>query len=233
MQPRVGRRGSVTVACLALLACGGDPSIEGEDGEVKGGVETCERPEVGYLSMSDGACTATLVSPSTILTASHCYDYESGDRSGEFTVTTCDGASVSRWVDRVTSLPYTILPPFGNADLAIAHLTEPMPAEVRPADIAKDYPNLFEDMTIFGYGCNDWDENGAGVKRKASLTWGAPHWVSCPGDSGGPVFDSEGRIALVTSWGAPSRWVPVDDAYADPVGHRAELLAIIAEIVVH
>jgi hypothetical protein len=223
--------GVISVIVAALSACVGPGPTESDTAEIRGGELTCARPEVGKLRDAAGFCTATLVSPTTVLTAAHCYDYESGPAVGTFRMELCDGTVVEPATDWALTLPFSVGMPFGHADAAVVRLTSPVShADIAPAPIATVGRYLGEEMTIYGYGCGDWEGGGSGQKRRQTLRWGLPHWQTCEGDSGGPIFDSLGDISLLTSWGAPSEWVPVDDAYADAVRHRDALLGLVAAL---
>lgn len=221
---------AVVVLSFTLDACVGQEPDESQDPALRFGDVTCAHPEVGKLRVDGGFCTATLVSPTTVLTAAHCYDFESGAAPGTFTIARCDGTQSVHQTDWEISIPYSVAPPFGHADIAITRLTTPAPDDIVPASIATFDPYLTEDMTAFGFGCADWDDGGSGAKRTRTFQWGWPHWMSCEGDSGGPIFDSFDELSRLTSWGAPSEWVPLEDAYADPVRHRTEILAAIAAL---
>ncbi len=86
-----------------LAACGGVELEDGNESEsaeparetaspLVGGTATNARPEIGTL----GFCTATLVDPRYIVTASHCFGYTTGPRNDTFTIRSTTGAWLAR-----------------------------------------------------------------------------------------------------------------------------------------
>lgn len=203
------------------------------------GTLTNARPEVGTLD--NGSCTATLIAPRWIVTASHCTGhitmfYPSGvTRDRVFSIDPADGSTRRNFpIERVYSLGF----PIGSRDIMLMRLATAVPETLaRPAQVATRAPANGSAITVFGYGCNSIDPTRAGRKQVSSgvLTIdGRGAFTSqntiCPGDSGGPVFAGDGgassRLFAVNSQlvGAPPAQT---DVYADVVTRRSEVFAVI------
>src|SRR6476659_9684572 len=81
---REGRRGSgctvVGLHCLAALGCGEASNVDQVTSPLILGTETSALPAVGYGVFPSGGpsaikCTATLISPTTFVTAAHCINF--------------------------------------------------------------------------------------------------------------------------------------------------------------
>ena len=171
----------------ALVACGGaevedevestEPTEEASSPLV-GGTFTNVRPEIGTL----GFCTATLVDPRYIVTASHCLGYTTGPRNDTFTIRSTTGAHLGSFtVDQSYALGASL----GAADVAFARLTTAVPRTMAtPATFARA-PSAHERVSVFGYGCTSRPGGGGGFKQFVDYSFGDTT-VNCPGDSGGP-----------------------------------------------
>lgn len=229
--------GVVATIAGALLACA--PAVDAErEAEssapvVRGLDAPYEHVEVGRFA----DCTGTLVAADVVLSAAHCFDYASGERSvGDFVLDLPSGAR---------AFPTAEVEIFGDTtgprDLALVRLAERVPPSVaRPARIAVAAPSRGETVTLWGYGCTARPEpiqptypggaiasGAARTKRRAAFAWDEHSMHACPGDSGGPVLDGFGAIVAVASAYIS---IPVEeggggDVFADPVGLRGELLA--------
>lgn len=233
---------SLVALLLPLAACAAssddDAPAAGADAVVDGAPATWERPEIGRIA----SCTGTLVAVDVVLSASHCFDHESGVRDvGDFVVDLRAGSKRFRSVEVVVFGTET-----GADDLALVRLMDPVPADVaRPVVIASLPPAPRARVTMYGYGCTSRPAPleptlGGSVitsgapddKRKVSFPWGAETRSACPGDSGGPVVDAAGAIVGVTSAYVN---IPADqgggwDVFADPVARNAELASTIARL---
>ncbi len=215
-------------------ACGGEvgeaeplPALEGSTSDpLIGGTRTAVRPEIGFISSDEhGSCTATLIAADVAITAAHCVDYQTRDEVGDYgwmgldTATGCKAYTIDRY--------WSLGDDVGVDDLALVHLAEPVPASVAtPATLAEARPARDADVTIFGYGCLERaNESGSFEKRSAGATYQDSRRL-CPGDSGGPVtLGEKGAIVAINS-GFYVR--SGDDIFADPIRHRAALLAQVA-----
>ncbi len=193
---------AVTLAATALACADGPegpdaPSLDAFEAKVVRGELTRERPEVGSISVG---CTATLIAPEVGLSAAHCFNYGSREqpgRYGTFTIETASGGERRYTIERYVSFSQQL----GAGDLALFRLAEPVPADVaRPAPLALSEPVAGTTLTVFGYGCTQRGANGDWRKRKASFPMGTATNHLCPGDSGGPVFDTAtGAVLRVNS----------------------------------
>jgi len=210
----------VAIALVLTCATGCAPEEQEESASassaIRGGTTTDERPEVGMLQVPGGMCTATLIRPRIVLTASHCVFEDVGGGhdsrgtiSGSFTYR-LDGVDSEVALDRYSRKRDAMSNAFQSAtDVALVRLKEE-PRGLTPASLASRSPRRGDAMTAFGYGTNDcgtWDfwkigtTSTAFTKRRGDYRWGGPVYVTCPGDSGGPHFGTDGAVYAVTSGG--------------------------------
>jgi hypothetical protein len=153
------------------------------DQDIVGGMPTATHPEIGRVFPS--GCTATLISPRVVLTASHClspsYSATTPAPGSLFWFTDASGTPSEVSVDKVVSFN-------PQGDVALMHLTAAVPAsQALPATISAYVPSNAQIATYFGFGCNSVTGTGYGVKRYYTFAFGAHTSVLCPGDSGGPA----------------------------------------------
>lgn len=196
---------------------------------IVGGEQTAGFAEVGALLL-DGRlhCTATVVGPSTLLTAAHClYGYESQVSSmtfvqgknilqPTFTPTTVIGFTYPTGLPSGFSYNKITL----EDDIGLVYLKQPI--DTKPAPLHAGAPTWKEindkklSLTFVGFGYDVIDEQkfGSGIKREASwsidtvenrrVLFRVPGKNTCKGDSGGPAFypvDGKRVQLAVTSGG--------------------------------
>jgi V8-like Glu-specific endopeptidase len=162
------------------------------------------RPEVGYMVINGGMCTATLIRRNVAITAAHCVEYRSADspgrRLGVLTLEPAGGAPVEFAIDGYKAYSGSNDP--GVRDVALLRLAGPVPAAVaRPARLADRAPQPGEQILWMGYGCGrrGFHDEHSGRKQKLVFAFGGTD-NSCPGDSGGPSFlGPDGPVFRVTS----------------------------------
>ncbi len=230
----------LSLLCTAVLATAcapesllGDDELaeEGDDALRHGQIADGEHPEVGILTTPTGGyCTGTLIGPRTVLTAAHCFDFasaiaaDSAPPIGYFIIAKKGGGSMKVGYHRHRADAYVWEVAF---DIGIAQLDQPIPFEAaEPAVLADAWPEDGETLTVYGYGrsgkkCAETD-SGALHKRKDEVEIPDGFWerVTCPGDSGGPYFDTGTNeiVAVVKGDGLGVEWV------GDAIRHRDWIL---------
>jgi V8-like Glu-specific endopeptidase len=228
--------------CASIGACGGDAPTDSamtgtEHAALVGGIWTTRRPEVGQTIAQGSECTATLISPTYVLTAGHCVNYSTSTTNVSF-----NPANTSTWysASRVHTFgayrPVTTQIPDGAGDLddvAIMQLSSAVPSSIvpSPALVAPRPPNAgaqpYGTQMIFGYGCtNRNDPNSGGAKQLVTFTFGTQTQVLCSGDSGGPVFNSTGQIWAVASGYDTSTGI---DSFGGASFYKEDMLGVIRQ----
>lgn len=174
---------------------------------------TSEYPAVGIVA---NRCTGTLISPTHVLTAGHCY-FKNGEP-----------LPLEKWTFEVggkvyTAKNWTVHPdydnssPFQGHDLSIMELSEPV-IGIDPLPLLRRRPVVGETLTLVGFGQTGTTINGSnfdfGNKSVATtrldnisvihIGWTLNNHTEGStsfGDSGGPAFIN-GLIAGVTSGGS-------------------------------
>ena len=211
---------------VLLCGCGGtDLAFLETEGvlsqEIRNGVVTQERPEVGKVTSGLSLCTGTLIASDLVLTAAHCVTDEA-PRNIKFEPGTRGALKFDVRDLRFTSGLRRVGEP-ATPDLALLHLHNAVPG-VQPAILADQVAPVGSLVDVVGYGVDESNGN-AGIKRKGRMrvseyfagTARLPNGVTytaknvefspagnneltCPGDSGGSVFNGQGQIIGVNSY---------------------------------
>jgi secreted trypsin-like serine protease len=209
-----------------LLGCGAPASEADAPGETQeaivGGVaDTGDPAIVALYGIAPGAdkgalCTATVISPTVVLTAAHCLDPSIVGTGLEYSVLTAADLTDKAHPSPRLKVKETHFDPAFSAtnllnghDIGVAILdsptaitpiawnSDPLPATAKG-----------QSVRIVGYGVNDgFKEMGAGIKRQANVKindfdnllvkTGDLSKTICSGDSGGPVLLKIGGVEKV------------------------------------
>jgi hypothetical protein len=211
------------VCLVAFVAACGAPVDEAAPGdefggefgvvteEIHKGTRTNARPEVGMLEFMNsagvvtGICTGTLVAPSVVLTAAHCFDYArnrtyGSTYKGQFVMHSTAG---KRLTPVALKTAHALSPTTDDSvdstadDVGVIILTTAVAASTAvPASLRLDFPltpGPGGTVTHMGYGCNGTPDSCGtyGDKEYRTHTAGVDDAVGLEGDSGGPVFLGE------------------------------------------
>ncbi|MEZ4751181.1 MAG: S1 family peptidase [Bdellovibrionota bacterium] len=183
-------------AILLLSACGVEEANHNQSNAsntrgIIGGSSSHDPTVVLY------GCTATIVGPRTVISAAHCF-HANRPRNAPRKVT------IGK---RTVTLNFFAHPNFNgwDYDVAIGFADEDL--GVAPRSMARGLS--WGTGVITGFGCNN--ANGAGYRtqrvgmvniysyyRNKYMVLGAGGAVACPGDSGGPLFQSGKLVALMS-----------------------------------
>lgn len=197
--------------CIAdpMSGDGADEEIGAGVAEIRGGRARDDHPEIAKLWMKfDGKwsyCTATLVDRIMAITAGHCVKFRNQDKPGFYGYLDVhrkepDGSLRTFRYDvngyhNFDGIPH--LPGGDPDDIGLIRLATPVPCSVaRPAGLRKDSPDAGTWVSRWGYGVCD-DEPSR--KRMRHFRRGGPTFMLCPGDSGGPTMDPDGRVYQINS----------------------------------
>lgn len=218
---------STSAACAgeATDADAAEGETESSSDAVVAGRATYDRPEIGMVWHGSGLCTGTLVRPNVVLTAMHCtglgkdLDVSKAHPGFAFEIRTNETTRRRFAVDRLYA--FTEGSELDGSqrwrvnDIALLRLTEDVPASLaKPANVATVWPRLGSKVAVYGYGCTDRRAGdngrrpGTGTKRMKDYTWTLGQlfgWSDtqnvCPGDSGGPLLDTEKNAVIGTTSG--------------------------------
>lgn len=210
------------IVLLALAGCqpqqvqGPGFETEGNDLKIVGGSGFSGLPAVGALLTDNFLCTATLVSPTRVMTAAHCLYNQ---RTAGMTFLTGSNINAPQTRTRVrASVPHRRYNPVTlDNDIGYVDLVA-QPRGVAPLGVVRAMNSSWigTELLHVGFGqSNGVTETGAGTKRAVAMPiltmnsttfrYGDSRRNTCSGDSGGPALyrTSTGAylVAGVTSGG--------------------------------
>jgi len=254
------RLAGASAILMMMASCSEGPAREDllddvETAPLINGTPTNAVPAVGVLLRNNNDhCTATLISSRVIVTAAHCFAFD--------TTMSGYGAPPSFYNIRSnfsfkpsnvgTQTPVAVLrfvvlgTAYGDQDVAVGELESDVPASVAtPLRVAADYPADGDWVTVWGAGAisgtTTTDDAGNGIwnpdvvnppggftVQAQADTWNAAlktanHPHACPGDSGGPLLNTNLEVVMVASYaGCTSPGMPLDV--------RADVVALSAQV---
>lgn len=209
----------LAIAALPALGCGADlDDVAPAQSALLNGQTTSARPEVAqFKSPTGNACSATLISKRTFVTAANCLNRDWMDKGGTLTV-----AGVPMAVERTMSQGYLY-----DDDLAYGRLTAP--ASVTPAAIATTEPGAGW-ITAIGFGCmtNTCTPPAAKNYMQYWYNGSTPSSINQAGDAGGAVFAGllADNGALVRVAGGRDPVSPYTDYGVDTIRYRSFIQAM-------
>jgi hypothetical protein len=204
---------------VALVGCvdSAFEELETGDGEsaIIGGAAITTDPEIVFLNVGGGSCTATVIAPQLALTAAHCVI---GTQGGSIAIGNGFG-DFDRMITVARSLPHRLYNDGVVTKFDIALLRLSLDAEVEPMAVNLDRlddNDVGSQVRVVGFGVSDGEaQSGAGTKREVTLTideltsehigLGDGTRNICQGDSGGPTILIDGgveKVVAVASFGS-------------------------------
>jgi secreted trypsin-like serine protease len=208
--------GMVLLGVCALAGC--DFSAEREREEhplvLKGQADTSDPAVVALRMGADYYCTGTVVAPTYVLSAAHCFDRGGAVAVSFRSANIYGGAWKPAKAVHVEPgwRPGDYTTANFEHDLALVELAAPVPSSIAPIPINVDHDAVrhIERVRMVGYGPTGTNFGNQGTKRSADVPVVPEHDFfdtragngSCYGDSGGPSFaniDGVEKVVAVTS----------------------------------
>lgn len=236
---------------IAMLVSGCAASEPGPDVGVTtegliGANPVSTHPEVGVLWAYEQPCTATLIGKRAIITAAHCFEYNSDPGATATGVFTFNNNRLARNVQGYISLTAKEDPANDIAVAALDSVVDPLTDGVYWSEIAETFPDDPEEwLQMLGYGCEDFAINRFGmpycppdadfsVKRGYDVLWRGLAddlalstdetgllTIAVEGDSGGPVLRSNAVLLVLSlsdyAFGSNGQAVRATDRFGNVV----------------
>jgi V8-like Glu-specific endopeptidase len=216
------------IACTGLLACQPSvPRFASSKASIIGGATDTGDPSVVALyaqdptMMSGALCTASVISPTVLLTAAHCVDPAETGANAQFFI--LEGSDINSAQPSNVNVSNTAFNPMFDTthpengyDVGVVVLDRSLGRTPLPfAHTAPTNAMVGQPVRLVGYGLNnETQQAGAGVKRQVTtvlddfdsllLHIGDDTHETCSGDSGGPAFMQVAGVETivgVTSFG--------------------------------
>ncbi len=189
----------IAVVAVVTAGCASEPADDDQDLESSNdalinGSLTVERPEIGKLMLPGSDCTATLIAPTVVITAAHCFGFQSSKGAVDTTFRVHSSQSdyksykVAEYVSLGTSP--------GVNDVALARLSTAVPSSrAVPTRVASSRPANGTPLSMYGFGKISRLETASAnaeknyKKRRYDFVQGTSTREAAIGDSGGPVID--------------------------------------------
>lgn len=223
---------SRSILCAFLLVACSSSAIEDSDEEsITGGSADHGHPAVVAIRIGSNAlCTGSIVAPDVVLTARHCVSNTAeavscgshdvyGDRDPRAMVVYSNGVAIAK--GRALVVPSSSR--LCGEDAAAIVLDRKV--SITPLSIGS--PASGEWATAVGFGKQGtYGPAGEKMKRKVRVLAVSSSELeigqgTCPGDSGGPLLDGNGKIIGIVSRGNP----PCDGPNATNIYSRADVHA--------
>lgn len=222
------RRSLPRLMCLAALSAGAALACDAPlpvgltHAAIVDGRAAPEFEAVALLGGPQGRCSATLISPCTVVTAKHCVqdpDVDTPRPAASFTLflNREEGERSAHPVASLEVVPGPYASEALNADglvgedLAVLVLAEPVEG-IEPARVAQAFDPGWIGQGVTAVGFGETPEGGASseqlatdrvlLRRLGSVAF--TEAATCVGDSGGALFSPQGELFGVASFGAPN-----------------------------